>query len=88
MFNETVYDVARDDIKEYIDSLKYNLDYQRYFIEYPLHIAVIQEDVAYADKLLKLNLKPNKKDMFGHTALDYATSMKDDRMVKLLTNKK
>lgn len=88
MFNETVYDIARDDIKDYIDSLKYNLDYQRYFSDYPLHVAVIQNDYTYADKLLKLNLKPNKKDHFNHSALDYALQIKDEKMIKILTNKK
>ena len=88
MFNETVVDVARDDIKDYIESLKYNLDYQRYFAEHPLHIAVIQCDYVYANKLIKLNSKTNKKDIFGHTALDYAFAMNDEKMIKLLTNKK
>ena len=60
MFDESVLDVASEDIKEYIDSLKYSLDYQRYFITYPLHVAVIQSDYAYADKLIKLSAKPNK----------------------------
>ena len=88
MFDETVLDVASDDIKEYIDSLKYNLDYQRYATEYPLHLAVIQGDYTYADKLIKLNQKVNKKDSYGHTALDYATNMNDEKMIRLLTNKK
>ncbi len=88
MFDETVLDVASEDIKEYIDSLKYNLDYQSYFADYPLHIAVIQSDYAYADKLIKLNSKLNKKDSFGHSALDYALCMNDEKMVKILTNKK
>ena len=88
MFDETVLDVASDDVKEYIDSLKYNLDYQRYSIDYPLHLAVIQNDYVYANKLIKLNSKLNKKDSFGHTALDYATCMNDEKMIRLLTNKK
>ena len=88
MFDETVLDVASDDVKEYIDSLKYNLDYQRYSIDYPLHLAVIQNDYVYANKLIKLNSKLNKKDSFGHTALDYATYMNDEKMIRLLTNKK
>ena len=87
MFNETVYDIARDDIKDYIDSLKFNLDYQRYFTEFPLHVAVLQSDYTYADKLLKLNVKPNKKDHFNHSALDYAMQIKDEKMIKILTNK-
>ena len=88
MFDETVLDVASEDIKEYIDSLKYNLDYQRYAVDYPLHLAVIQGDYAYADKLIRLNQKANKKDSYGHTALDYAMNMSDEKMVRLLTNKK
>ena len=88
MFNETVFDVAREDIKDYIESLKYNLDYQRYFTEYPLHVSVIQGDYVYANKLLKLNAKLNKKDSYGHSALDYAFAMNDEKMIKLLTNKK
>lgn len=88
MFNETVADVAREDVKDYLESLKYNLDYQRYLTDYPLHIAVIHCDYVYANKLLKLNTKPNKKDNFGHSALDYAYLMNDEKMIKLLTNKK
>ena len=88
MFDESVLDVSSEDIKEYIDSLKYNLDYQKYFIEYPLHVAVIQSDYVYANKLIKLSSKPNKKDIYGHTALDYAISMNDEKMIRLLINKK
>lgn len=88
LFNETVYDVANEDAKDYIDSLKYNLDYQRYIDSYPLHVAVIQGDYVYVNKLLKINPKGMKKDSFGHTPLDYASSMQDEKMVKLLTNKK
>ena len=88
IFDETVLDVCNDDSKEYIESLKYNLDYQRYLTNYPLHIAVIQNDYVYANKLIKINSKMNKKDSFGHTALDYAISMGDEKMIKLLTNKK
>ena len=87
MFNEQLADIAREDIKDYIESLKYNLDYQRYIDNYPLHIAVIQGDYVYANKLLKLNVKPGKKDSFGHSAIDYATDMQDQKMIKLLTNK-
>jgi len=88
MFDETVLDCAREDVKDYIESLKYNIDYQRYFQTYPLHVAVIQQDYVYVNKLLKLNGKINKKDSFGHSALDYAVDMQDDKMIKLLTNKK
>ena len=88
MFDETVYEVAREDAKEYIDSLKYSLDYQKYLEGYPLHVAVMQSDYVYAEKLLKINSKTNRKDSFGHTALEYAIQMKDEKMIKLLTNKK
>lgn len=88
LFDETVLDVCNEDSKEYIESLKYNLDYQKYITNYPLHLAVIQNDYVYANKLLKINSKINKKDSFGHTPLDYAVSMNDDKMIRLLTNKK
>lgn len=88
IFDETVLDVCSEDAKEYIESLKYNLDYQRYIADYPLHVAVIQGDYVYANKLLKISNKMSKKDSFGHTPLDYAFSMNDEKMIKLLTNKK
>ena len=62
------------------------MDYQKYFLDYPLHVAVIQSDYAYADKLIKLSVKPNKKDVYGHSALDYAINMNDEKMVKTFKN--
>lgn len=50
----------------------------------PLHFAVIQNNVAIAERLLEMNANPNLRNLRGNTPLHLAAAKRDYMMVKLL----
>lgn len=88
IFDESVKDAARDDIKQYLDSLDFNYEYNNRINSYPLHIAVLKLDYLDAKKYIEFGHKNNKRDNYGKTPIEYAMDMKDDKMLKILCSKK
>lgn len=88
LFDESLLDVAREDVRQYIESLKYNISFQDRYNKYPLHFAVLMDDADQVSFLLENGQKANKKDAYGKTAIDYAVESKNTRIMRLFGIKK
>lgn len=88
IFSETVSQVSREDIKQYIDSLEYNIEYTKRLNDYPLHIAVITLNYSEVSRLIIQGYKYNKKDSYGRTPQDYALDINDEKILKILNTKR
>lgn len=86
-FDETIEDIVP--VSFYHDLKEYTMkpSYQNYLRNYPLHIAVIKNDLAL---ILENNtiINKNKKDDYGRTPIDLAYAYNHPEIVKLLKNTK
>lgn len=73
-FFETVFDVAKKDVVEYLKYKENDVSYTKYLKKYPLHIATIYNDYVRARQLVsKYNL--DKTDIYGYKPLEYAKKL-------------
>ena len=70
-YDELLSDIVTFKIKDYIDVKKNDLNYLDYLKNYPLHVAVIKNDL-YMVKSLNTIIRKNKRDVYGYTPLEYA----------------
>lgn len=70
-YDELLSDIVTFKIKNYIDVKKNDLNYLDYLKNYPLHVAVIKNDL-YMVKSLNTIIRKNKRDVYGYTPLEYA----------------
>lgn len=59
-----------------------------HYLRTPLHYAVLNNNIKLVNKLIKLNLNPNRKDFFNKTALEYAIINKNYPIIKSLIKMK
>lgn len=71
IYDEELLDIVTLKTKNYIDVKKNDFNYLDYLKKYPLHVAVIKNDL-YMVKSLNTIIRKNKKDVYGYTPLDYA----------------
>jgi ankyrin repeat protein len=70
-FYETVLDIAKGEIHDYIEYQMQSVRYNRYLKKYPLHVAVINNDfLRVKQQANRYNM--NKKDDFNYRPIDYA----------------
>lgn len=85
--SETVYSLAKDnpfDTYHLFEDYHNTYDYISYLRTYPLHVAILNRDY---DILNYYQFDINKKDIFGHSILDYAKIVNDENILKILKNK-
>lgn len=71
IYDEEISDIVTSKIKNYIYIKKNELNYLDYLKLYPLHAAVINNDL-YKVKSLNTIIRKNKRDVYGYTPLEYA----------------
>ncbi len=87
MLDENLLDIAKEerlDSYEYLDSLLYNHWYMDKKKKYPLHDAILTDNEQMVMRCLSSGFKPNKKDLFGKTAMDLAIEGKNENIIKML----
>lgn len=81
-FFETIYDVCKKEVAEYLNYKENEVSYSKYLKKYPLHVAVIYNDYVKARQCVnKYNLE--KKDTYGYTPLEYAIKLKRNEIEKM-----
>ena len=82
-FYETVYDVSRPEIKDYLKYQEENIKYLKYGKKYPLHLAVLLGDFAKVKQQVnRYNI--TKKDDFNYRPIEYAKKLKYTDIYNLL----
>lgn len=83
-FHDTAYDlVIKPDILAYINEKEEKYNCKRYILEFPLHYAIIKEDLALVNEYNTLRNK-YREDIYGFTPLKLAKKLKNEKIIKLL----
>lgn len=83
-FHDTAYDlVIKPDILAYINEKEEKYNCKRYILEFPLHYAIIKEDLVLVNEYNTLRNK-YREDIYGFTPLKLAKKLKNEKIIKLL----
>ena len=82
-FHDTAYDlVIKPDILAYINEKEEKYNCKRYILEFPLHYAIIKEDLVLVNEYNTLRNK-YREDIYGFTPLKLAKKLKNEKIIKL-----
>ena len=83
-FGDTAYDlILKPDELSYILEKEEKYGFKEYKTKFPLHMAIIQEDLVLVKEYLTIRNK-NRTDKYGFTPIKLATLLKNDKIIKLL----
>lgn len=83
-YDETLLDVVDyQNFIEYINDKQNSVQYRNYIKDFPLHVAIIKEDVYLVEQLL-INVYIDLEDSFGYKPLDLALQLKNKEIINLI----
>ncbi len=79
--------IEQDSYLNYIEEQINSYNYRNYLMTYPLHLAIIKEDVFEVERQIKISTL-NRKDSFGYLPMDLALNLENKKIIELLKKAK